>query len=236
MRAPISLCLPILALAACSSSPRLAAPTAPARIAAPAPVALPMPTPPLGAAPNLSLPERLADGSYATPNRDLSEAAAVWHVRSALNVAVLTCAQEPQLAAQYNRMLGAHRSALAKAHAGVSAEYRGAAFDTAMTRVYNYFAQPPVQRAFCPVAADVLAQAETVPAGDFGHFAETALAQLDAPFVDFYRAYDAYRTDLAAWRSGAPTAAAPRLAYDGRDFLTDDSVTGGPAARLIASR
>ncbi|RYD50377.1 MAG: hypothetical protein EOP60_11855 [Sphingomonadales bacterium] len=233
MRAPLSLSL-LFVLAACSSGPRPAAPALPV---APAPVTAPvMPRPPLGAAPNLVLPARLADGSYATPNRDLSDAAAIWHMRSALNVAVLTCPQSPDLAAGYNRLLAAQRLTLTRAHSTLSSEYRGRDFDASMTRVYNYFSQPPAQASFCPVAAAILGEATALPASDFTAFARTAIARLDAPFVDFYRAYDAYRSDLASWRAGGQQAAAPRLAYDAREFLSDDAVTGGGTALRVATR
>jgi len=235
MRAPIPLILlPILSLAACAGGSRGAPPPVP--VAPVVPVApAPMPRPPLGAAPNLTLPARLADGSYATPNRDLSEPATIWHVRAALNVAVLTCAQDPALAARYNRLLELHRAPLARAHAALAAEYRGRDFDAAMTRVYNYFAQPTPQPAFCPAASALLAEAVVVQPADLPAFARTALARLDAPFVDFYRAYDAYRADLASWRGGMPTTA-PRIAYDGGDFLRDDAVYGGERGSMLATR
>ncbi len=233
MRAPLPL-LPLLALAACSGGTRPAAPEV--SVAPPAAIAVAMPRPPLNAAPNLTLPAQLADGSYATPNRDLSEAATVWHVRSALNVAVLTCPQSPMLAVQYNQLLRAHRASLAKAHSTLAVEYRGGDFDASMTRLYNYFSQPPAQAAFCPVATALLGQAATVPAAGFAGFARAALPQLEAPFIDFYRAYDAYRTDLALWRAGGSQTTAPRLAYDAREFLRDDAVTGGEPPRLVATR
>lgn len=225
--------LPILSFAGCSDGARRVAPEAP--VARPV-VAAPMPRPPFGAAPNLSLPMRLADGGYATPNRDLSEAATLWHVRAALNVAVLTCPQSPALVTHYNRLLSTHRGPLAKAHAGVTAEYRGGDLDAAMTRVYNYFAQPPAQHAFCPVAADLLSQAFAVPPADLAGFARRALARLDAPFVDFYRAYDAYRSDLALWRAGTTPDIAPQLAYDAEGFLRDDALTGRGPVRIAATR
>lgn len=233
MRAPLPLSL-LLMLAACSSGPR---PVAPALPIAPAPMAAPAkPRPPLNAALNLVVPARLADGSYATPNRDLSDAAAIWHMRSALNVAVLTCAQSPDLAAGYNRLLAAHRSALTRAHSALSSEYRGRDFDASMTRVYNYFSQPPAQASFCPVAAAILDEAAILPASDLTSFARAAVARLDAPFIDFYRAYDAYRSDLASWRAGQQQAAAPRLAYDAREFLSDDAMAGGETALRVATR
>lgn len=226
MRAPLPL-LFALPLAACSGGSR------PVDIAAPAPapvIARPMPRPPASAAPNLTLPAQLADGSYATPNRNLSEAATIWHVRSALNVAVLGCPQGTALAASYNQLLRVQRDPFKRAHATLTAENRN--LDATMTRVYNYFSQPPAQRDFCPVATALLAKAVATPPADFADFAREALPQLDAPFIAFYRAYDAYRADLALWRTGAKP---PQIAYDNRDFLTDRTVTGG-AREQIATR
>ncbi|MES2986510.1 MAG: hypothetical protein V4808_01265 [Pseudomonadota bacterium] len=190
-----------------------------------------MPKPPASAATNLKLPELLADGSYATPNRNLSDAATIWHVRSALNVAVLGCPRGTALAADYNQLLRIHRDPLKRAHTSLSAESRD--LDTAMTRVYNYFSQPPAQRDFCPVATALLSQSVTVQPADFASFARAALPQLDAPFIAFYRAYDAYRADLAFWRAGAQR---PQIAYDGRDFLRDDQMTGGERPKILATR
>lgn len=175
----------------------------------PAPVERPMPRPPLSAAANLTLPAMLPDGSFATPSRGLSTTATAWHLRAALNVAVLQCARagEP-MEAQYNAFLAAHKAALGKAHDGLKAEYRarfGAEwqdrFDDDMTRLYNFYAQPPARAAFCRTAAPLVAAAAATPAGALDGFAAPAVAALDVPFTDFYRAYAAYRTDLAAWQA-----------------------------------
>ncbi|RYD45914.1 MAG: hypothetical protein EOP60_19900, partial [Sphingomonadales bacterium] len=121
MRAPISLLLLlVLPLAGCARSKPPVVPASPAPVIAPVPV--PMPRPPANAAANLSLPERLADGSFATPNHGLAGAAAIWHLRSALNVAVLTCTAAPALAAGYNQLLSMHRAELARAHATLAAD------------------------------------------------------------------------------------------------------------------
>lgn len=208
----------------------------------PEPVALgPMPAPdvrpPAGAAANLVIPVRRADGSYPTPNQDLTPSAAVWHLRVALNVAALGCrgGSEARIVSGYNQLLRLRRTALAAAERRLIAEYRGSsagtdrsAYDSAMTRLYNYFAQPPAQAAFCAAAAPVVAEAMVVPAATFDQFAVRAVAQLDQPFTDFYRDYDAYRVARAAprptpyARAGAaiavmattPTGRAPRLSID----------------------
>lgn len=220
------LTLPLLALAtACAGPERIAAPT-PLPVAAPALPQTAAPRAPDGAAANLVIPARLPDGSYATPNRNVSAAAAAWHLRAAFNVAALNC-NDPALAPAYNQFLKAHRSALNAAHHALTREYgASAAFDPAMTRLYNYFAQPPVMPQFCATAAFLLHQVAAMPAAELPAVAPAALAQIDRPFTDFYARYDAWRVDLAAWRAGA-RAAAPRLAYATDVFRAETDIGGG---------
>jgi hypothetical protein len=174
------------------------------------------PRPPAGASSNQPIPPLGADGRYATLNQGLSPDETSWHVRAALNVAALGCrdASERATVTAYNRMIARHGAALASADAGVKAGYRvrfgggwEAAHDRAMTRLYNFFAQPPAQRGFCAAAQGVLAEAQMVAPRDFARFAAAALPRLEAPFTDFYRDYDAWRTAYAAWRGGASAPA-----------------------------
>jgi hypothetical protein len=169
------------------------------------------PRPPMGAAANLQIPARDAFGNYRTPNQGLTPAQTRWHVRAALNVAALSCRDrdEAQTVASYNRLLSVHRQSLAAADAGVKAQYRarfGAGwqgqYDRDMTRLYNFFAQPPAQAGFCAVARDVLAEAMLLAPGQFDAFAAMALPRLEAPFTDFYRQYDDWRVADTAWRQG----------------------------------
>jgi hypothetical protein len=181
-------------------------------------------TRPPGAADNLQLPARLADGSFATPNRNLSPAAAVWHLRTGLNVAALSCrgAGEAQLLSGYARFLAAYRPQLSTAQHTLAASIgNGDAFDRAMTRLYNYWALPPAQTAFCAAAAQVMAQAATVDPAGLPGFAVQAVAQLDRPFTDFFTRYAAWRDARASGSTfalAAPVAiapeSAPTLAYD----------------------
>jgi hypothetical protein len=181
------------------------------------------PRPPAGAAPNQLIPARDAQGNYATPNRRLSPEATSWHVRAALNVAALGCrdAAEAETIAAYNAMLVRHAASLAAADAGVKAQYRaraGAAWesehDRDMTRVYNFFAQPPAHDRFCDAARDVLRQLSFVDTAGFADFAAYALPRLEAPFTDFYRDYDAWRAERTAWenRRAGPDAAVAAVA------------------------
>jgi hypothetical protein len=225
----VLLALPLLALAtACAGPERIAAP-APLPVPAPAPTQTAAPRAPDGAAANLTIPARLADGSYATPNRTASAAAAPWHLRAAFNVAALNC-NDLALAPAYNQFLKAHRNALKAAHHALAREYGNAsAFDPAMTRLYNYFAQPPVMGQFCATAAPLLHQVAALPAAELPAVAPAALAQIDRPFTDFYARYDAWRVDLAAWRAGG-VPAMPRLAYAAEVFRAETPVGGGTVA------
>ena len=196
-------------IAGCSSKPKTIAVAPPiVRPTLPAPVA--MPQPPMGAAANLVLPARSLDGRWSTPNSALSSAAAVWHLRSALNVAALGCrdADEPQTVANYNALLASKKSALASADTALRADYRTRfgsnwqdAHDDAMTKVYNFFAQPPVHAAFCAEAKAVLREMALVPADGFVAAAPGALARIEAPFLAFYDAYGLYQRELAAWQA-----------------------------------
>jgi hypothetical protein len=205
-------------LSGCASRP---APIGVASLPAPLSLPAPRPLPPSGASAEATVPPLGVDGRYVTINRNLSEAATIWHVRSALNVAALGCRgeQEAALVASYNIMLASKKAVLAAAFAATEKEARASgdkawrdAHDRRMTQVYNFFAQPPAQPAFCATAASIVAEAATTPPAAFAAFAATALARLEAPFTDFYRAFDAYRVDLAAWEAGDRSAGL-RLAY-----------------------
>ncbi len=201
--------IPLFLAAGCASRPE------PLRIVvaqpAPAPVAVAAPMP-AGASPGMRIPALLADGSYATPNRQLSGDAALWHLRSGLNVAVLACRGpgETVAVARYNALLATHKPTLAAAQARHQAEYRAAGpgdsqdrYDDAMTRLYNYWSQAPARNGFCAAADGLLAEVGAVPAERLAAFATTRLPELDRPFTDFYRAYDAW----AARRAPAVTMA-----------------------------
>jgi len=190
-------------LALTAGCAKVAPPPVVATLPPPAPVV--QVTMPAGARPGMVIPVRLADGSYATPNRALSDAATIWHLRTALNVAALACrdADEPQTTAAYNAMLTAKKPQLAAAETALSAEFRARggdwrdSYDDAMTRLYNYWSQDFARAGFCAAAKQVLAEAPAVPATEFAQFATTRLAALDRPFTDFFGAYDAWRTRTA---------------------------------------
>ena len=136
--------------------------------------------------------------------------------------------------------------AFAQAQATLAAEYRAtggdwqAREDDAMTRLYNYFSQDFARDAFCARAGQVLGQADGIAPASFETFAGEQLPALDRPFVDFFRAYDAWRTGEAArpviaYAAPAPmpvaarpakAAKAPRLRVD-MSALQDQSLAGG---------
>ena len=102
-----------LSLAGCAA--RETAKVAPPPVMVPAaPQVVRAPLPP-GATPGMMIPAKLPDGNYATPNRALTIAATVWHLRSALNVAALACrgADEGLIVTRYNTMLTTQKIALA---------------------------------------------------------------------------------------------------------------------------
>jgi hypothetical protein len=134
---------------------------------------------------------------YAPPpispiNRGLSQAATVWHMRVALNVAALACrgAQEGAIIQRYNAMLASHKATLATAQTTLSAEFKAGGgdwqdrYDDAMTRLYNFFSQAQARDAFCTAAAATLAEAETLAPAELPAYAAAVLPTLDAPFAE----------------------------------------------------
>lgn len=205
--------VPLLVLAACAG--RVAPPPVVATL--PPPPAAVRPPLPEGATPGMAVPVRLADGSFPTPNRNLTPAATLWHLRAGLNVAALACRgpQEAVLVAGYNAWLKQRAAALKGAETTLSAEYRAAGgdwrdrYDDAMTRLYNYWSQTPARDGLCAESVAVLGEQPAVGADSLPSAAPGWLARLDRPVTDFYAAYD-------AWRSGGAAAvpATPRLALD----------------------
>ncbi|MES2754845.1 MAG: hypothetical protein V4659_09290 [Pseudomonadota bacterium] len=194
---------------------------------APTPVAIVAPPPAPVAAPayagnaNLRVPPRLPDGSYATPNRLASPAAAVWHLRAGLNVAALSCrgSDEAALVAGYNALLATHRAEFAAAYRALTSEYgNAAAFDGAMTALYNYYALPPAQPGLCTTALALLAEAASIPPGSLAAFTPGALARLDQPYVALFAAQEQWLAtryaDRAVTAAAVAAVAAPLLVAD----------------------
>ena len=138
------------------------------------PPARPAPAPP---------PAAVTPPPGAEINRDLSQQEAIWHLRSALNVAALSCGSHAGdvMVQGYNRLLAAQKAELGKAFTAEQSRYgdAGRALDGHMTRVYNYFAWPPGQQAFCAAAKEVVTELAAMDPAAFAAAAPVALQQLD---------------------------------------------------------
>jgi hypothetical protein len=130
--------------------------------------------------------------AIAQINRGIGPGETLWHVRSALNVAALSCRGKTYdaIATNYNRMLTLHRDALASAHADEEAAYRaryGANWarrqDTHLTQVYNFFANPTGAKPFCATALLVGAHVNQLDDAGLKAWSNGALVELERPFV-----------------------------------------------------
>lgn len=189
-------------LAACQP-----APIAPA----PAPVVQPQytpraPTPPFRASATTVVPPLRADGLRQTINRDLGPLETLWHVRSALNVAALSCTGPlyARLVDDYNAFIKNNSSSLRRANNAIKAKFRREisdrkAHDRHQTSLYNYWSFSPLRRPFCDQAVQVSQRAIVTKSKDLNAFAAQVLPELEQPFNDFYLAYEQYQRDLEAW-------------------------------------
>ncbi len=195
----------IAAVSACAPTPAPAPPPPPVVVVIP-----PQPMPPVGAQGNLAVPPRDQFGVRRTINVGISSAQTVWNLRSAYNVAALNCMkpEHAQIVVNYRAFLKAHAKGLAAANRTVDSEFKarhGARFipprEAYMTQVYNYFALPPTQPAFCDAALAMSVEGATVAARDLDAFAARSLPVIERVFLDSYNSYDQYRSDLAAWQA-----------------------------------
>lgn len=124
-------------------------------------------------------------------HRDLEPYETLWHLRAGLNVAALSCAQRvgPAIITDYNAFLKARQALLTRAYESLSADYRAKGgnwqrtLDSDMTRLYNHFAAPTAQAAFCDAAASQVKRAIAAPPADWEQWAAETLAALDRPFT-----------------------------------------------------
>lgn len=130
--------------------------------------------------------------ALAEMHRQASDLERIWHVRAALNVAALQCAGSGQanLVRDYNQLLARHKDVLAQAYAAKQARFQQAggkswqaAMDRHMTQLYNYWAWPPAQQAFCAAAADAARRAAGTAPDAFSSYAPRALSALDQPIA-----------------------------------------------------
>jgi len=189
-------------------------PTPPPRVVATLPpVKPPPPVMPLGGYAELDTADQRADGTYVTPNFEMTNAAAVWHLRGALNVAALGCDQAGGgIVDGYNAWLRGHRDGLDTYVKTYLHEWEQTgwgdwrdAYENQQTRLYNFYSQSPIRIAFCAAAREEIVKVGAVADADLPAFARGALVRLDKPFVDFYAGVDAWRDYYA------PKVPAPRF-------------------------
>jgi hypothetical protein len=205
---------------------------------------LPPPPPPMpaGGYVGMAIPPKLANGTYGTPNINNTDAAAVWHLRNALNVAALGCNQAGGgIVEPYNAWITAHAAGLDHYLKIYIQEWQAPGwgdwqrvYDNNQTRIYNFYSQPAMRAAFCVVARGEVAQVGQVADADLPTFARASLLRLDAPFVEFYAAYDNWRDhyDAALARTISVAKPAPVVALDRTPAPVADAAT--PAAPTTA--
>lgn len=194
---------------------------APAPPPPPIVVVPPRPMPPMGAQANMVIPALAASGARVTVNSGISQAQALWNLRSAYNVAALNCMgpDHGPILAGYKVFLVRHAKALAATNKAVDKEFAkryGAgrigikARETYQTQVYNFFALPPVVPSLCNAMISLSAELEAQPANELDSIAVADLAKAEAPYMEFFNSYEQYRADLVAWdaRYGAGQAGA----------------------------
>lgn len=168
------------------------------------------PIPPEWAAPNTQVPPLLPDGLRQSVNRNISPSQITWNLRSGYNVAALNCLnpKHAEILVNYRAFLKAHAKTLKAVNAKVDAEWRakyGAGFikprEKYMTEVYNHFAIPPTLPAFCDAALVMSREAKLVKSADLNAFAARSLPNLEIVFDDFFKRFDQYRLDMAAWEN-----------------------------------
>lgn len=184
-----------LGMAGCAATP----PVKPPAIV----TTLPPPPPPMpmGGFVGMKIPPKLPNGTYGTPNINNTDAAAVWHLRNALNVAALGCDHAGGgIVVSYNAWLTTHAAVLDRYLQTYLHEWQAPGwgdwqrvYDDNQTRIYNFYSQPAMRLAFCVVARGEMAQVGQVADADLPTFARAALLRLDQPFVAFYAAFDTWR-------------------------------------------
>lgn len=196
----------LASVAACAPKPPPPPPPPPP--APPVVVIPPRPLPPGNASLTQILPGRGIDGKFVTANSGVTGERAFWQLKIGLNVAAIGCRglEESTLVTAYNNIIKAHGKTIRDTertvirNLGKENKTNGiAARDRLSTQLFNYFAQPPAQRAFCARANEIAQLVSTTPSAQLVEQAPAHLVQLDQPFIDFYEAYARYQADVAAW-------------------------------------
>ena len=210
LRRVIVVSLVVAGAAAVASCGPKSTPPPPPTPPAPPPVVYipPRPLPPLGAAAGLIVPVQAPDGTRKTINTGISSAQTIWNLRSAYNVAALNCqkAEHAEILTGYKKFLVTHKKGLASANTTVDKEYKaryGTAYirprEAYMTQVYNFYAFPPTLTNFCDAALAMARESLSVKPAELSAFSARSLPKLDLVFDGFYRAYEQYQADAAAW-------------------------------------
>ncbi|MBZ6379778.1 hypothetical protein B5C34_14750 [Pacificimonas flava] len=199
MRWGLCVGIAMLGLAACSQ-PEPPAPPPPPPPPPPAPAPTLEPPDPYYFA--MELPPKTAAGGYETPNSDIGPLEQLFHFRSALNVAALSCRHLPgyDLAPQYNEFIKTFAEPLRNANSAIEAKFRREhggdgprVRDTHMTSLYNHFARPGTLGTFCPMARRNLTEALALSADGLDAYALASLAQMEAIFQEHFAEVEAYQ-------------------------------------------
>ncbi|MFM5930019.1 MAG: hypothetical protein ACKOPQ_03835 [Novosphingobium sp.] len=200
-----------LAISGCADAKKKPAPVPPPPPPAPKTVIVAWkPIPPEWAAPTMQIPALGTDGLYYSVNRNISPSQITWNLRSAYNVAALNCLQpkHAEIVVNYRAFLKAHAKTLRAVNAKVDSEWRakyGAGFikprEKYMTEVYNHFAIPPTLPAFCDAVLVMSREAKLVKSVDLNNFAARSLPNIEIVFDDFFKRFDKYRLEMAAWET-----------------------------------
>lgn len=167
------------------------------------------PLPPSGATYTMVMPPLGADGRHMTVLRGLDDDQRLWYFRSAWNVAALNCVgpEYQPILDGYGAFLKGNVKTLKAVNQRIDKQFRSdypngsesiKVREKLMTSVYNFFALPPARAGFCQAAMQVAAMSAATPKPD-----ATALSAnfplFEAPFENFFTAYDQYQRDAAAW-------------------------------------
>lgn len=138
------------------------------------------PAAPLAKAPQQRAPQVQVPQPRAPSHAVSDPGEAVWHLRSGLNVAALSCRGRGRAAVSgsYAQLLSRHRALLASAYAGEQRRY-GKGLDRHLTQIYNRFAFQPQLEKFCGDAAAVAAEANRMDSPTLSGQAKRLLGRLD---------------------------------------------------------
>ena len=150
--------------------------------------------------------------------REELDAAMVWNLRAALNVAALQCQFEPTLLTlrNYNAMLKDHEGELAASFATLGKYFRRVnatpkegqtAFDQYGTKVYSGYSTVSAQRIFCQTSGNIGEDVVHTPRGKLADLAANRLRELRGSLTSWGEqqfAYGGYSYTLANFQPRLP--------------------------------